>query len=914
MEKQKNSRLVHVLFLFALLFNLAGVPVSTPVQPAVVTANPILFVTQFPIKRDFTSIGAVFGNHKASMQDVGRGGDLWIRYGDGTLKNLTEAAGYGSTGLNGFQDDNAIAVRDPNVYWDGSKALFSMVIGAPEQRWEDETYYWQIYEIRGLEKNQTPVITKVPNQPANFNNITPVYGTDDRIIFTTDRPRNGAAHLYPQLDEYEEAPTVTGLWSLDPVTGNLFMMNHAPSGDFTPTLDSFGRVIFTQWDHLQRDQQADADKYGETYGTFNWSDESATATALNDRTEIFPEPRDEQEAAEINLNRHTFNLFLPWQINEDGTEPETINHIGRHELGQYISNTFIDDPNVVDYDPAEHSLNTNNIINFLQIKESPLNHGTYYGIDAIEFGTHASGQIISMTAPPGLDADHIAITYVTHRDTVGTTATANHSGHYRDPLPMSDGTLIAVHTAQIEEEINNNAPTSYDFRLKQITLSGNGYYTANQMLTTGISKTISFWSPDTMINYSGLLWELQPVEVVARPRPAKLVSPLGLPEQQVFAQAGVDVAAFQAYMKDNNLALIVSHNVTARDDSDVQQPLNLNIPGGVQTIDKPGKIYDVQFLQLFQADQIRGLGGADSPRDGRRVIAQLLHDLNVLKVQPPNPGGPASSVVLGLDGSMAAFVPAQRAMTWQLTDPSGTGVVRERVWLTFQPGEIRVCGSCHGVNDKDQAGNPPPMNQPQALLELLEHWKTASQTTFADVPSAYWSYSYIERLYKAGITGGCGSAPLIYCPDSTVTRAQMAIFLLKGVHGSSYVPPAVNGNTGFGDVSADYWAAAWIKQLAAESITSGCGNGNYCPDATVTRAQMAVFLLKAKNGSNYSPPAVGGSTGFNDVATTYWAAPFIKQLVTDGITSGCGTGVYCPDSNVTRAQMAIFLVKTFNLP
>ncbi len=86
MEKQKNSRLVHVLFLFALLFNLAGAPVSAPVQPAVATANPILFVTQFPIKRDFTSIGAVFGNHKTSMQDVGRGGDLWIRYGDGTLK------------------------------------------------------------------------------------------------------------------------------------------------------------------------------------------------------------------------------------------------------------------------------------------------------------------------------------------------------------------------------------------------------------------------------------------------------------------------------------------------------------------------------------------------------------------------------------------------------------------------------------------------------------------------------------------------------------------------------------------------------------------------------------------------------------------------------------------------------------
>jgi hypothetical protein len=42
----------------------------------------------------------------------------------------------------------------------------------------------------------------------------------------------------------------------------------------------------------------------------------------------------------------------------------------------------------------------------------------------------------------------------------------------------------------------------------------------------------------------------------------------------------------------------------------------------------------------------------------------------------------------------------------------------------------------------------------------------------------------------------------------------------------------------------NYWAAAWIEQLAAEGITAGCGNGNYCPEAPVTRDQMAVFLVR----------------------------------------------------------------------
>jgi hypothetical protein len=75
---------------------------------------------------------------------------------------------------------------------------------------------------------------------------------------------------------------------------------------------------------------------------------------------------------------------------------------------------------------------------------------------------------------------------------------------------------------------------------------------------------------------------------------------------------------------------------------------------------------------------------------------------------------------------MAAFVPARRALSWQLTDASGTPVVRERYWLTFQPGEIRVCTSCHGLNDKDQAGHTAPTNPPQALSQLLQFWKTTS--------------------------------------------------------------------------------------------------------------------------------------------------------------------------------------------
>jgi hypothetical protein len=713
-----------------------------PTASAAPLSNPILFVTQMPIGADFATIGSVFANHKADMQSVGRGGDLWIRYPDGTLKNLTASAGYGSSDPTGFQGTNAIAVRDPAVSWDGTKAIFSMIVGAPAKQYELKTFFWQLYEVSGMGQGQTPVITKVPNQPANYNNISPIYGTDNRIIFTTDRPRGGESHLYPQLDEYELTPVNSGLWSLSPSNGDLFLLDHAPSGDFTPSIDSFGRVIFTRWDHLQRDQEADQDAedvangQAPTYGTFNYADESASAAyQFNQRPEVFPEPRSDSTSTFGKINGHTFNFFSPWQMNEDGTEAETLNHIGRQEFGIYSDPSFDDDPNLTYLAGGSHA-NTYQLRGdggLLHIKESAATPGLYYATNAREFGSHAAGQIISITGAPTLNADQIVVTPITHPDTASAndTPSPNHSGLYRDPLPLADGSVVVAHTAETRQDANtgttSNPGSRYDFRLKLLAAAGNGYQSFGQPLTSGIVKTLSYWDPDTKVSYSGPMWELNPVEVRARAKPTRPNEPLPAPELAAFAAAGVDPATFKAYLAQHNLALAVTRNVTSRDNADRQQPFNLHVAGGVQKTGVVGKIYDLAFMQFFQADQLRGFGlrkASDKPNPGRRVLAQPMHDSTAQMLNSAHAGTPAGSVTIAGDGSMAAFVPARRAMSWQMTDSAGTPVVRERLWVTFQPGEVRVCASCHGLNNADQAGGVAPVNTPDALFQLLQSWKS----------------------------------------------------------------------------------------------------------------------------------------------------------------------------------------------
>ena len=118
--------------------------------------------------------------------------------------------------------------------------------------------------------------------------------------------------------------------------------------------------------------------------------------------------------------------------------------------------------------------------------------------------------------------------------------------------------------------------------------------------------------------------------------------------------------------------------------------------------------------------------------------------------------------------------------------------------------------------------------------------------------------------------------------------------------------------TTFCDLPTFHWAWEFVEAIFAAGLTSGFPDGTYGPDNPVTRAEMAVFLLRGIYGSTYTPMPINGGV-FSDISG-HWAEAWIEDLFDEGITSGFPDGTYRPENTATRAEMAVFLVRTFAIP
>jgi len=226
-------------------------------------------------------------------------------------------------------------------------------------------------------------------------------------------------------------------------------------------------------------------------------------------------------------------------------------------------------------------------------------------------------------------------------------------------------------------------------------------------------------------------------------------------------------------------------------------------------------------------------------------------------------GGVSAPVSFGNDHSLGTTSPALPPGTVNdivVTTPDGTTGTLKNAWVAdfldvnnnnlFYPFVTTLVsnGITAGIGNGLYGVDLGTKRQQMAVFLLkAEHGLCYTPPpclgTFPDVPCPSIFAPWIEALAGEGITTGCGGGN--FCPDSLVTRRQMAVFLLKTEHGSSYIPPTCAGV--FDDVPCPGAPAVdFIEQLAAEQITGGCSVAPplYCPDGTSTRGQMAVFITK----------------------------------------------------------------------
>jgi glucose/arabinose dehydrogenase len=226
-----------------------------------------------------------------------------------------------------------------------------------------------------------------------------------------------------------------------------------------------------------------------------------------------------------------------------------------------------------------------------------------------------------------------------------------------------------------------------------------------------------------------------------------------------------------------------------------------------------------------------------------------------------------------------------------------------RIWGLKQAGGLFQNGalldSPHSISTfgEDQAGNLFLADYAAGNIFII------TDQIFADVPFGFWAHQSINAVFNSGITAGCGGGN--FCPTLNVTREQMAAFLVRAIDGTD---ATVCTGAIFNDVTPANPFCPDIERLAALGITGGCGGGNFCPTAVVSREQTAAFLVRAVDGTDAT---VCTGAPFNDVTPANPFCANIERLFALGITAGCGGGSFCPAINVTRDQMAVFIERAF---
>lgn len=177
-----------------------------------------------------------------------------------------------------------------------------------------------------------------------------------------------------------------------------------------------------------------------------------------------------------------------------------------------------------------------------------------------------------------------------------------------------------------------------------------------------------------------------------------------------------------------------------------------------------------------------------------------------------------------------------------------------------------------------------------------------STGTFADLPNTHWGFGYAEALYAVGVTSGCQSSPLMFCPDCVLDRAHFGVLLAR----AAGLPAGVGSS--FADIDPTDWRAPYAQALYDAGITNGCGSSPllFCPDQMITRYEAAVFTLRGMGLAQVTP------TGrFPDLTTAQGAV--VEALNDRCIVNGYSDGRFGPNDELTRIQAAAILARAFSI-
>ncbi len=176
---------------------------------------------------------------------------------------------------------------------------------------------------------------------------------------------------------------------------------------------------------------------------------------------------------------------------------------------------------------------------------------------------------------------------------------------------------------------------------------------------------------------------------------------------------------------------------------------------------------------------------------------------------------------------------------------------------------------------------------------------------FRDMPAGSYAHDEAIALLDHDITNGCRPDPPLFCPSCTITRSQIATFLVR----AEGIEPDPPGTPTFDDVPPSDSLYPYVEAAHAAGIITGCSQTSFCPGDDVSRADLAAYCQRARQWPLETPD----SATFNDVASDHPSYQEIEAIAARCIDDGCGDGAYCPDAPASRGLAARFITRAYQL-